>query len=171
LTVRSASFPANVVTGRLMTGDGTTDMSSGSPSGVDISSGSYGLGLSGRIGLRLALKPKTVLTGAVDGAWWPRTTNSFAEFPAMIAGIQLRRGPVERVTFSSLTWGDTPDRMVVGGASIALAGSRSLDRCTVLVSGVGWRPMVLLVIPPQTDEQALGIWRRPIERGASHDPN
>jgi hypothetical protein len=144
-------------------------MNSGSPPGVDISSGSYGLSLSGRIGLRLALKPKTELMGAVDGAWWPRTTNSFAEFPAMIAGIQLRRGPVERVTFSSLAWGDMPGRMVVGGASIELAGSTSLDRRTVLVSGAGWDPMVLLVIPPQTDEQTLSGWWRPIERGSGHD--
>jgi len=72
----------------------------------------------------------------------------------MIAGIQLRRGPVDRVTFSSIAWDDAPDRMVVGGSSNELAGSRSLDRRTVLVSGVNWHRIVLLVIPPQTGEQA-----------------
>lgn len=129
-------------------------MSSGSPSCVDISSGSYGLGMFGRIGLRLALKPNAALMGAVDGAWWPRTSNPLAEFPAMIAGMQLRRGPVHRVAFSSIAWPGAPDRIVVGGASIELDGLRSLDRRTVSLSGANWHRMVLLLIPPQASEQA-----------------
>lgn len=129
-------------------------MSSGSPLCVEIYGGTYGLGMSGRVGLRLALKPKAALVGAVDGAWWPRTTNPLAEFPALIAGIELRRGPVDRVAFSSIAWDDAPDRIVVADAPIKLEGFRSLDRRTVLVSGVNWRRMVLLVIPPHADDQA-----------------
>ena len=108
----------------------------------------------GRIGLRLTLNPKAALTGAVDGAWWPRTTNPLAEFPAMIAGIELRRGPVDRVAFSPIVWNGAPEQIVVGGASIELDGLHWLDRHTVSVSGVNWHRMVLLVIPPQANEQA-----------------
>jgi hypothetical protein len=111
------------------------------------------LGVSGRIGLRLALKPRAVSMGAVDGAWWPRTTNVLAEFPAMIAGIELLRGPVDRVAFSSMAWDAAPDRIVVAGAAIELAGSRSLHRSTVLVSGADWHRMLLLVIPPRANAQ------------------
>ena len=128
-------------------------MSSGSPPGVDISSGSYGLGLSGRVGLRLALKPSAA-PGAVDGAWWPRTTNPVAEFPALIAGVELRRGPVDRVTFSSIAWDDAPDLVVVGDVSVELAGLRSQDRHTVLVSCANRHQLVLLVIPPLTSDKA-----------------
>jgi hypothetical protein len=128
-------------------------MSSGAPPCVEVYGGTYGLGLSGRVGLRLALKPEAALMGAVDGAWWPRTTNPLAEFPALIAGIELHRGPVDRVTFSWIAWDDAPDRIVVADAPITLAGSRSLDRRTVVVSGVNWHRMVLLVIPPQADAQ------------------
>ena len=129
-------------------------MGSGSPPGIDIIGGIRGSGMSRRVGLRLALKPKAALMGAVDGAWWPRTNNPLAEFPAMIAGVELRRGPVDRVAFSSIAWDDAPGRIVVAGATIELEGFRSLDRRTVWVSGVSWHRMVLLVIPPQAGEQA-----------------
>jgi hypothetical protein len=128
-------------------------MNSGVSSCVDISSGSYGLAVSGRMGLRLALKPKTALTGAVDGVWWPRTTNPLAEFPAMIAGVELYRRPVDRMAFSPIAWDDAPDRIVVAGATIELEGIRSLDRSTVWVSGVDRHCVVLLVIPPGTNER------------------
>jgi len=129
-------------------------MSSGLPPGGDIGSGICERDMSGRVGLRLALKPKAALMGAVDGAWWPRTANPLAEFPAMVAGIELRRGPVDRVAFNSIAWDDAPGRMVVAGATIELEGFSSLDRRTVLVSGGNWHRMVLLVIPPDADEQA-----------------
>lgn len=129
-------------------------MNSGSPPAVDIRGGISRLGMSRRVRLRLALKPKAALMGAVDGAWWPRTTNPLAEFPALIAGIELRRGPVDRVAFNSIAWDDAPDRIVVAGATVELEGFRSLDRRTVLVSGINWHRMVLLLIPYWADEPA-----------------
>lgn len=141
-------------------------MNSGSPPGIEITSSGCGVGTSARVGLRLAVKPKAALMGAVDGAWWPRSTDPLAEFPAMIAGIELRRGPVSRVAFNSIVWDDAPDRVVVDGATIELEGFQSLDRRTVLVSGVNWHRMVLLVIPPDTDEPAAVA---AIERAASGD--
>lgn len=51
--------------------------------------------------------------GTVDGAWWPRSTDPLAEFPAMIAGIELHRGPVNRVAFNSIVWDSAPDRVVI----------------------------------------------------------
>lgn len=112
------------------------------------------------------MKPKAALMGTVDGAWWPRSTDPLAEFPAMIAGIELHRGPVSRVAFNSIVWDDAPDRVVVDGATIELEGFRSLDRRTVLVSGVNWHRMVLLVLPPGADERAAVA---AMERAASDD--
>lgn len=122
--------------------------------------------MSVRLGLRLALKPKAALMGTVDGAWWPRSTDPLAEFPAMIAGIELYRGPVERVAFNSTAWDAAPGRVVVDGATVELEGFRSLDRRTVLVSGGNWHRMVLLVIPPDADEHAAVA---AIARAASRD--
>ena len=139
-------------------------MSSGPP-GLDIPS-SRGLRTSVRLGLRLALKPKAALMGTVDGAWWPRSTDPLAEFPAMIAGIELHRGPVDRVAYNSIAWDAAPGRIVVNGATVKLEGFRSLDRHTVLVSGENWHRMVLLVIPPEADERAAVA---AIARAASGD--
>lgn len=139
-------------------------MNSGSSPGVDITGSVRGWGTSSRVGLRLALKPRAALMGTVDGAWWPRSTDPLAEFPSMIAGIELHRGPVNRVAFNSIVWDDAPDRVVVDGAVIELEGFRSLDHRTVLVSGANWHRMVLLVIPPEAEEPAAIA---AIERAAS----
>lgn len=132
-------------------------MGSGSPPGADITGSTHRFGRSARIGLRLALKPNAAWMGAVDGAWWPRSTDPLAEFPAMIAGVALRRGRVDRVAFNSIAWDDAPGRVVVDGVTILLEGFRSLDRRTVSVSGANWHRMVLLVIPPDAEENAAAI--------------
>lgn len=103
-----------------------------------------------RHALRLTLKPQAVARGTIDGAWWPRSRDSLAEFPAMIAGIQWRLGRPDRVAYNSDTWTETPRRLVVDGHAVRLEGFHSLDEHTVLVSGHGWHRMTLLIIPPES---------------------
>lgn len=109
-----------------------------------------------REALRLTLKPKAAAMGAVDGGWWPRSMDPLAEFPALIAGLVLRVGRVDRLAYNMTVWGDAPRRMVVDGRTIRLEGFRSLDPHRVLVSGHDGHRMVLLVVPPQTAEDAGG---------------
>lgn len=104
--------------------------------------------------LRLTVKPKSAVMGMIDGAWWPRSVDPLAEFPAMIAGIALRIGTPDRVAFNSAVWTEAPGKIVVGGRIIELEGFRSLDKDTVLVHGQDWHRMALLVIPPETAEEA-----------------
>jgi hypothetical protein len=142
-------------------------VNSGSPPGVDIVRGISRFSTSAHfLELRLALKPMAALMGAVDGAWWPRSSDPLAEFPALVAGIALYRGHVDRVAFNSIVWDDAPDHMVVDGARIKLEGFRSLDRRTVSLAGPNWHRMVLLVIPPDADERAAAS---AITRAASGD--
>lgn len=107
--------------------------------------------------LRLALKPKAAAMGMVDGAWWPRSWEPVAEFPAMIAGIERRLGRAGRVAFNADAWAEAPRRLVVDGRPVELEGFRSLDEHTVLLSGYGWHRMALLVIPPETGERAAAV--------------
>ncbi|WP_206077850.1 DUF5994 family protein [Prauserella endophytica] len=102
----------------------------------------------------MALKPRAAAMGMVDGAWWPRSWEPVAEFPAMIAGIEWRLGRAARIAFNADAWAEAPRRLVVDGQPVELEGFRSLDEHTVLVSGHGWHRMVLLVIPPETSERA-----------------
>lgn len=104
--------------------------------------------------LRLTVKPKSAVMGMIDGAWWPRSVDPLAEFPAMIAGIALRIGQADRVAFNNGVWAEAPGKIVVGGRTIELEGFRSLDKDTVLVHGQDWHRMALLVIPPETAEDA-----------------
>ncbi|GAA4661834.1 hypothetical protein GCM10023214_62660 [Amycolatopsis dongchuanensis] len=92
--------------------------------------------------------------GTVDGAWWPRSRDSLAEFPAMIAGLKHRLGRPSRVAFNVNAWTAAPRRVLVDGQAVSLEGFRSLDEHTVLVSGYAWHRMVLLVIPPEASEHA-----------------
>jgi hypothetical protein len=102
--------------------------------------------------LRLLVKPKAAAMGMVDGAWWPRSRDPLAEFPAMIAGIHRRLGRPDRVAFNSSAWAQAPGTIVVDGQRVRLEGFRSLDEHTVLVSGRGWHRMALLVVPPESAE-------------------
>lgn len=103
-----------------------------------------------RQALRLTLKPQAAAMGMINGAWWPRSRDSLAEFPAMIAGIQWRLGAPSRVAYNTGAWTEAPRRIVVDGYAVRLEGVRSLDEHTVQVSGHGWRRMALLVIPPES---------------------
>lgn len=107
-----------------------------------------------RRALRLALKPKSAVMGMVDGAWWPRSADPLAEFPAMIAGIALRIGQPDRVAFNSAAWTAAPEHLVVGDRAVELEGFRSLDEHTVLVHGSDWHRMALLVIPARAERAA-----------------
>lgn len=103
-----------------------------------------------RHALRLTLKPQATAMGMIDGGWWPRSRDSLAEFPAMIAGIQWRLGRPDRVAYNSDAWTEAPRHMVVDGHAVRLEGFRSLDEHTVLVSGHDVHRMTLLVIPPES---------------------
>ncbi|ONI77804.1 hypothetical protein ALI144C_30675 [Actinosynnema sp. ALI-1.44] len=105
-----------------------------------------------RVPLRLTLKPSSSPTGEVDGGWWPRSMDPLAEFPAMIAGVTDRVGPVSRVAYNTETWGDAPRDMVIDGEMVRLEGIRALDPRTVFVSGRGWQRKTLLVVPPEASE-------------------
>ncbi|HEY0811734.1 MAG TPA: DUF5994 family protein [Pseudonocardia sp.] len=108
-------------------------------------------------GQRLSLKPDAEATGFVDGAWWPRSRDLAAELPAVTAEVAKRLGPVERVAYNISAWADSPRKIRIGDATVRMAGFHSLDFDTVQLIGAR-RRLVLLVVPPDTDEQtALSV--------------
>lgn len=104
--------------------------------------------------LRLTLQPRPARTSTVDGGWWPRSMDPLAEFPALIAGIAMRLGPVTRLTYNLDAWGGAPWCMVVDGETVRLEGFHSIDPRTVKVSGQEWGRRVLLIVPPDTAPNA-----------------
>lgn len=104
--------------------------------------------------VRLALKPHSASdTGHVDGAWWPRSRDLVAELPALVRGLAIDVGHLNRVSYRLPEWDPAPRRTGVGASLVHLAGYRSLSPNTVnLLVGGQW--VVLLVVPPETAEQS-----------------
>lgn len=101
---------------------------------------------------RLRLKSNSSKTGYVDGAWWPRSDDLAIELPALLTAVSRRLGPVRRVTYRLGEWASTPEEMVVEGTTVVLEGHRNGTVNTIELLGTRDRRLVVLVIPPYTDD-------------------
>jgi hypothetical protein len=104
----------------------------------------------GRHPLRLQMKPDTAARGHVDGGWWPWSDDPVAEFPALVSALEVRVGPVSRVSYNLGVWGPAPRKLVVDGRILRCEGFRSMEANTVVVVGSDSRRVSLLVVPPET---------------------
>jgi len=62
-------------------------------------------------------------------------------------------GPVERVSYNIDAWNAVPRKVRVDGKVVRMGGFRSQPAATLKVVGEG-RALTLLVVPPETDQQA-----------------
>jgi Family of unknown function (DUF5994) len=115
---------------------------------------------------RLTLKPDAEATGSVDGAWWPGSRDLAAELPAVTAEVSTRLGPVERVAYNIDAWDAAPRKIKIGDATVRMAAFHSLAFDTVQLIGAR-RRLILLVVPPDTDEQTA----HSVLAAAGHDGN
>jgi hypothetical protein len=100
--------------------------------------------------LRLRMKPKAPTTGYVDGAWWPRSRDLAAELPALLAGLVIRVGQVQRISYNLTEWDAVVRRLDIGGHRVRLGGFNSQGANTIDVIGSDQVRIVLLVVPPKT---------------------
>lgn len=101
---------------------------------------------------RLRLKPDSAKSGYVDGAWWPRGDDLIVELPALLATVTGRLGPIRRITYRLGEWAGAPSDLVVEGLAVRLEGHRDGTVNTIEMLGTRDRRLVLLVIPPYTDD-------------------
>jgi hypothetical protein len=98
--------------------------------------------------VRLRLKPEGPHSGYVDGAWWPRSADLTTEIPELLAALETRIGPVDRVLYKLSEWAHAPAKLPVGTRRIRLDGYRIQPPHTVEVLGFNRNRVVLLVVPP-----------------------
>ncbi|MEU4344196.1 DUF5994 family protein [Nocardia sp. NPDC023852] len=91
--------------------------------------------------------PRAPRPGAVDGAWWPRTTDLVAELPDLEALLGRWAGSIDRIMYNMDAWQPAPRRTMIGGCSVRLDGYRHLPAHTLCVLGPDRTRLVLLVIP------------------------
>ncbi|WP_174575761.1 DUF5994 family protein [Nocardia miyunensis] len=99
--------------------------------------------------------PRAPRPGAVDGAWWPRTTDLVAELADLEALLAGRAGIVDRIMYNMTAWQPAPRRTMIGGRSVHLDGYRHLPTHTLCVLGLDRTRLVLLVIPAATETAAV----------------
>lgn len=80
--------------------------------------------------------PRARRLEAVDGAWWPRTTDLIAELADLDVLLAGRVGGVDRIMYNLDAWQPTPRRTVIGGRSVHLDGYRHLPTHTLCVLGL-----------------------------------
>src|SRR5918995_5856136 len=94
---------------------------------------------------RLALCDRSTLPGAVDGAWWPHSSDLRAELPDLVAILGLLIGQVHRVVYDPSIWPHAPSRIIRGTAQISV-DPYSLVACdTIYLIGTHSRDAVLYV--------------------------
>jgi Family of unknown function (DUF5994) len=97
---------------------------------------------------RLALCDRSTLPGAVDGAWWPHSSDLRTELPDLVAVLGLLIGQVHRVVYDPSIWPHAPSRIIRGTAQISV-DPYSLVACdTIYLIGTHSRDAVLFVVPP-----------------------
>ncbi|MGO4648078.1 DUF5994 family protein [Nocardia sp. 2YAB30] len=104
--------------------------------------------------------PRASRPGAVDGVWWPRTTDLVAELADLEALLAGRASGLDRIMYNMDAWQPAPRRTMIGGRSVRLDGYRHLPTPTLCVLGLDRTRLVLLVIPAGTQNvtaQAL-LW-------------
>jgi Family of unknown function (DUF5994) len=90
--------------------------------------------------------PRTLL----DGGWWPRSTDPFAELPGLILAIDTLHGPVTRVVLAADGWDSHPRRLGVNGRVLRLGYFSSQPTCLITALCANGDRIDLLVIPPNT---------------------
>ncbi|MGB8945111.1 MAG: DUF5994 family protein [Streptomyces sp.] len=104
--------------------------------------------------LRLRLAPHAGGPRAIDGAWWPRSYDLLAELPALIAGLPHSWGHIASVVLNGAPWSPAPGRMFVAGQVVCLRRRRTAAAHTVVLTAPGQGRWDLIVVPPDTAEEA-----------------
>ncbi|MEV4556671.1 DUF5994 family protein [Kitasatospora sp. NPDC049285] len=107
--------------------------------------------------LRLSLAPDGTRSGALDGAWWPRSCDLPLELPSLAAELGKRWGRVARITVNPAQWSAVPRRIPVAGHTVHAnhtvhAGRLTTvqDQHTISVRTHLPHRLTLLVVPPRT---------------------
>lgn len=99
---------------------------------------------------RLEIKPGTAVRRTVDGAWWPRSTDPAAEFPALVMASSSWIGPARHVAYHPDDWDPAENTLIVENWAVHVEGSHAIPANTVVVTGPDLKQVRLLVVPPTT---------------------
>lgn len=100
--------------------------------------------------LRLKIKPNTAARGALDGGWWPWSTDPAAEFPALVMALSSWVGPARHLAYHPDGWDPAESTLTIDGWTVHLAAPRTMQPNTVVLTGPNRKQIRVLVVPPAT---------------------
>jgi hypothetical protein len=101
--------------------------------------------------------------GAVDGAWWPRSSELTLELPDLVVVLGRLIGPIQRVIYDPAIWPLTvPSRIVQGTNVTSIDPYRLVEADTIYLIGTHSRRAVLFVVPPSTPQFAVDMVLRTV---------
>jgi hypothetical protein len=103
--------------------------------------------------LRLTMRPSKS-GGAVDGGWWPWSTDPETEFPGLIMALTSWLGPARDIAYDDDVWVTTARTLTVQSRPVRLTGSDGIPANTVQVTGLNLKTICLLVVPPNAPGRA-----------------
>ncbi|MER6672885.1 DUF5994 family protein [Streptomyces sp. NPDC000983] len=108
--------------------------------------------------LRLRLASRSGMPRPIDGAWWPRSSDLTTELPLLLAGLPHGWGHITSVTVHGATWPAVPGRMLVFNQVVRLRRTVAVSAPhTIVLLAPGRGRWDLLVVPPDTTEEAAGL--------------
>jgi hypothetical protein len=100
---------------------------------------------------RLSLKSTGSARGAVDGAWWPRSTDPAVELAALIEELDAQRTPVRGIALNRAGWDSAPRRIpLASGRRVAVDWFHSGDVRTIRIIDTNYQRIDLLIIAVDT---------------------
>lgn len=100
--------------------------------------------------LRLKMRPSTAARGALDGGWWPWSTDPAAEFPALVMALSSWVGPARHLAYHPDDWDPAESTLTVEGWTVHMAALPTIQPNTVVLTGPNLKQICMLVVPPAT---------------------
>jgi hypothetical protein len=101
--------------------------------------------------VRLSRKPSSSARGALDGAWWPRSTDPAIELVALSEELGARHVSVRRIGLNMAGWDSAPGRIwLASGRRIAVDWFRISGGRLIRILGTDNQRIDLLLIPVET---------------------
>jgi hypothetical protein len=128
----------------------------------------YGPGSAARgCSVRLSLKPSS--SGALDGTWWPRSTDPAIELIALSEEFGARHVSVRRIGLNIAGWDSAPGRIwLASGRRVAVDWFRISGGRLVRILGTENQRIDLLLIPVETPPASAELALTMASDG--HDP-
>jgi hypothetical protein len=119
--------------------------------------------------VRLSRKPSGSARGALDGAWWPRSTDPAIELVALSEELGARHVSVRRIGLNMAGWDSAPGRIwLASGRKVAVDWFRISGGRLVRILGTDNQRIDLLVIPVETPPASAELALTMASDG--HDP-